>query len=220
MLECSYGGVQVPLQQLALVGGALFVKMMTVRTTGSAREDPRTPIIIEDYRLSGRALARNQGTPEPPKESAERQVFYRSIVQNEEKASEASFHEMTDEVGDMYLLHPFMHIVGETENPMPADPFEFHGTYTRRWLNAARNALAQFRISTSQRRLGGVENDRGHSLHDKFSISERSSQDAIATETRSLQRNNDEFAFYMSDITVLKSLPRAQMHKFTQLYAS
>ncbi|KAK7059829.1 hypothetical protein R3P38DRAFT_2838095 [Favolaschia claudopus] len=49
-----------------------------------------------------------RGTPEPPKDSAERLAFFKSVVKNKEQASDGSFHEMTGEVGDVYLLHPLM----------------------------------------------------------------------------------------------------------------
>lgn len=48
-----------------------------------------------------------RGTPEP-ETGIDRLAFFSSIVQNREVASDASFHEMTGEVGDVYLLHPFM----------------------------------------------------------------------------------------------------------------
>ncbi|KAJ6572310.1 hypothetical protein B0H19DRAFT_1133278 [Mycena capillaripes] len=47
-----------------------------------------------------------RGTPEPT--GPDRLGFFRSIVQNREIASDSSFHEMTGEVGDVYLLHPLM----------------------------------------------------------------------------------------------------------------
>ncbi|KAJ6627667.1 hypothetical protein B0H10DRAFT_1993629 [Mycena sp. CBHHK59/15] len=47
-----------------------------------------------------------RGTPEPT--GPGRLSFFRSIVQNRELVSDASFHEMTGEVGDVYLLHPLM----------------------------------------------------------------------------------------------------------------
>ncbi|KAK7059863.1 hypothetical protein R3P38DRAFT_3168314 [Favolaschia claudopus] len=49
-----------------------------------------------------------RGTPEPAKGSPERLAFYRSIVQSQDLASDASFHEMTGELGDVFLLHPLM----------------------------------------------------------------------------------------------------------------
>ncbi|KAJ7616941.1 hypothetical protein DFH06DRAFT_1062246 [Mycena polygramma] len=51
-----------------------------------------------------------RGTPEPGTgaDSSERLAFFRSIVQNPELVSDASFHEMTGEIGDVYLLHPLM----------------------------------------------------------------------------------------------------------------
>ncbi|KAJ7742160.1 hypothetical protein DFH07DRAFT_836889 [Mycena maculata] len=47
-----------------------------------------------------------RGTPEPT--GPDRLSFFTSIVRNRELASDASFHEMTGEVGDVYLLHPLM----------------------------------------------------------------------------------------------------------------
>ncbi|KAJ7670352.1 hypothetical protein B0H17DRAFT_1183722 [Mycena rosella] len=47
-----------------------------------------------------------RGTPEPT--GPDRLSFFSSIVQNRELASDASFHEMTGAVGDVYLLHPLM----------------------------------------------------------------------------------------------------------------
>ncbi|KAJ6469261.1 hypothetical protein C8R45DRAFT_1055112 [Mycena sanguinolenta] len=47
-----------------------------------------------------------RGTPEPT--GPNRLAFYRSIVQNPALSSDASFHEMTGQVGDVYLLHPLM----------------------------------------------------------------------------------------------------------------
>ncbi|KAJ7154541.1 hypothetical protein C8R46DRAFT_439619 [Mycena filopes] len=47
-----------------------------------------------------------RGTPEST--GPDRLDFYSSIVQSRELASDASFHEMTGEVGDVYLLHPLM----------------------------------------------------------------------------------------------------------------
>ncbi|KAJ7749190.1 hypothetical protein B0H16DRAFT_892215 [Mycena metata] len=47
-----------------------------------------------------------RGTPEST--GPDRLSFYSSIVQNRELSSDASFHEMTGEVGDVYLLHPLM----------------------------------------------------------------------------------------------------------------
>ncbi|KAF7318401.1 hypothetical protein HMN09_00349300 [Mycena chlorophos] len=46
-----------------------------------------------------------KGTPEPPPESIDRLGFYRAIAQ---QAPDASFHEVTGQVGDVYLLHPLM----------------------------------------------------------------------------------------------------------------
>ncbi|KAJ6582530.1 hypothetical protein DFH09DRAFT_1260346 [Mycena vulgaris] len=47
-----------------------------------------------------------RGTPEPI--DSDRLMFFSSIVQDRALASDASFHEMTGQVGDVYLLHPFM----------------------------------------------------------------------------------------------------------------
>ncbi|KAJ7183219.1 hypothetical protein C8R46DRAFT_1066300 [Mycena filopes] len=47
-----------------------------------------------------------RGTPEST--GPDRRSFFSSIVRNRDLASDASFHEMTGEVGDVYLLHPFM----------------------------------------------------------------------------------------------------------------
>ncbi|KAJ7282533.1 hypothetical protein C8J57DRAFT_1499522 [Mycena rebaudengoi] len=47
-----------------------------------------------------------RGTPEPT--GPDRLAFFKSIVRNPELVSDASFHEMTGEVGDVYLLHPLM----------------------------------------------------------------------------------------------------------------
>ncbi|KAJ7828587.1 hypothetical protein B0H14DRAFT_3088220 [Mycena olivaceomarginata] len=44
----------------------------------------------------------------PAPADPDRLGFFRSIVQNPVLASDASFHEMTGEVGDVYLLHPLM----------------------------------------------------------------------------------------------------------------
>ncbi|KAF8217553.1 hypothetical protein K438DRAFT_1795201 [Mycena galopus ATCC 62051] len=46
-----------------------------------------------------------RGTPEPAP-GPDRLSFFSSIVQN--RASDASLHEMTGEIGDVYLLHPLM----------------------------------------------------------------------------------------------------------------
>ncbi|KAJ7670643.1 hypothetical protein DFH06DRAFT_140047 [Mycena polygramma] len=48
-----------------------------------------------------------RGTPEPGT-GPDRLAFFSSIVQSRELASDASFHEMTGEIGDVYLLHPLM----------------------------------------------------------------------------------------------------------------
>ncbi|KAJ7474434.1 hypothetical protein B0H11DRAFT_1810831, partial [Mycena galericulata] len=48
-----------------------------------------------------------RGTPEPG-DGPDRRAFFRSIVQNRVLSSDASFHEMTGAVGDVYLLHPLM----------------------------------------------------------------------------------------------------------------
>ncbi|KAJ7484229.1 hypothetical protein FB451DRAFT_1028714 [Mycena latifolia] len=47
-----------------------------------------------------------RGTPEST--GPDRLEFFKSVVQNRELASDANFHEMTGEVGDVYLLHPLM----------------------------------------------------------------------------------------------------------------
>ncbi|KAJ7624728.1 hypothetical protein FB45DRAFT_924100 [Roridomyces roridus] len=47
-----------------------------------------------------------RGTPEST--GSDQLDFYKAIVKNPELASDASFHEMTGEVGDVYLLHPLM----------------------------------------------------------------------------------------------------------------
>ncbi|KAJ6457491.1 hypothetical protein C8R47DRAFT_1247158 [Mycena vitilis] len=47
------------------------------------------------------------GTPEPGT-GPDRLAFFSSIVQSRELASDASFHKMTGEIGDVYLLHPLM----------------------------------------------------------------------------------------------------------------
>ncbi|KAJ7150827.1 hypothetical protein C8R43DRAFT_887227 [Mycena crocata] len=47
-----------------------------------------------------------RGTPEPT--GPDRLSFFSSIVKNPALASDASFHEMTGQVGDVYLLHPLM----------------------------------------------------------------------------------------------------------------
>jgi hypothetical protein len=49
-----------------------------------------------------------RGSLEPAPGAPDRLGFFRSIVQNPVLASDASFHEMTGEVGDVYLLHPLM----------------------------------------------------------------------------------------------------------------
>ncbi|KAJ6470191.1 hypothetical protein C8R47DRAFT_1148931 [Mycena vitilis] len=48
-----------------------------------------------------------RGTPEPGT-GPDRLAFFGSIVQSRELASDASFHEMAGEIGDVYLLHPLM----------------------------------------------------------------------------------------------------------------
>ncbi|KAJ7093459.1 hypothetical protein B0H15DRAFT_947581 [Mycena belliarum] len=47
-----------------------------------------------------------RGTPEPT--GPDRLSFFKSVVENRELAADSSFHEMTGEVGDVYLLHPLM----------------------------------------------------------------------------------------------------------------
>ncbi|KAJ7692985.1 hypothetical protein B0H14DRAFT_3100768 [Mycena olivaceomarginata] len=49
-----------------------------------------------------------RGSLEPAPGAPDRLGFFRSIVQNPVLASDPSFHEMTGEVGDVYLLHPLM----------------------------------------------------------------------------------------------------------------
>ncbi|KAJ7139236.1 hypothetical protein C8R44DRAFT_693677 [Mycena epipterygia] len=49
-----------------------------------------------------------RGTPEPPAGPGQLGEFFTSIVRNPELTSDASFHEMTGAVGDVYLLHPLM----------------------------------------------------------------------------------------------------------------
>ncbi|KAJ7258369.1 hypothetical protein B0H12DRAFT_442708 [Mycena haematopus] len=49
-----------------------------------------------------------RGTPEPTGPLSERLAFLSAIVRDRARASDASFHEMTGEVGDVYLLHPLM----------------------------------------------------------------------------------------------------------------
>ncbi|KAF2098543.1 hypothetical protein NA57DRAFT_65969 [Rhizodiscina lignyota] len=49
-----------------------------------------------------------RGTPEIPKENPERRKVWNSWVQNPELTRGETFHEATGEVGDVYLLHPFM----------------------------------------------------------------------------------------------------------------
>ncbi|KAJ7670637.1 hypothetical protein DFH06DRAFT_139938 [Mycena polygramma] len=48
-----------------------------------------------------------RGTSEPGT-GPDRLAFFSSIVQSRELASDASFHEMTGQIGDVYLLHPLM----------------------------------------------------------------------------------------------------------------
>ncbi|KAJ7096161.1 hypothetical protein C8R44DRAFT_644588 [Mycena epipterygia] len=48
-----------------------------------------------------------RGNPEPPNGPG-RLGFFTSVVRNRELTSDASFHEMTGAVGDVYLLHPLM----------------------------------------------------------------------------------------------------------------
>jgi len=73
-----------------------------------------------------------RGSAEPT--GSERLSFYRAIG---EKASAASFHEMTGEVGDVYLLHPLMvHSATKNANRVPRvitnppvslkEPFQFN----------------------------------------------------------------------------------------------
>ncbi|KAF7338855.1 hypothetical protein MSAN_02208500 [Mycena sanguinolenta] len=49
-----------------------------------------------------------RGTPEPTGPNTTRLAFFRAIVQDPALARDASFHEMTGQVGDVYLLHPLM----------------------------------------------------------------------------------------------------------------
>lgn len=59
-----------------------------------------------------------RGTPEPT--GPDRLSFFSSIVQNRKLASDASFHEMTGAVGDVYLLHPLMvHSASKNATRMP-----------------------------------------------------------------------------------------------------
>ncbi|KAJ7056143.1 hypothetical protein C8F01DRAFT_376771 [Mycena amicta] len=46
-----------------------------------------------------------RGTPEPEPNSPDRRAFYCSIARD---AADSSFYEVTGEVGDVYLMHPFM----------------------------------------------------------------------------------------------------------------
>ncbi|KAJ7106184.1 hypothetical protein C8R44DRAFT_886076 [Mycena epipterygia] len=48
-----------------------------------------------------------RGTPEPPAGPGQL-GFFTTVVRNRELTSDASFHEMTGAVGDVYLLHPLM----------------------------------------------------------------------------------------------------------------
>ncbi|KAF7348675.1 hypothetical protein MVEN_01386300 [Mycena venus] len=76
-----------------------------------------TAICTDGIRVTAKHLYENpngvtpwmhvRGTPEPGR-GPERLAFFTSIVQSRERASDASFHEMTGEVGDVYLLHPLM----------------------------------------------------------------------------------------------------------------
>lgn len=49
-----------------------------------------------------------RGSPDIPKSSPERRKVWKSWVQDPQLTREESFVEATGEVGDVYLLHPFM----------------------------------------------------------------------------------------------------------------
>ncbi|KAJ7474435.1 hypothetical protein B0H11DRAFT_2429302 [Mycena galericulata] len=108
-----------------------------------------------------------RGTPEPAG-VVDHYVFFNSIVQDRARASDASFHEMTGAVGDVYLLHPLMlhsaskNVTGAlrviTNPPVSLKtPFQFNAAVDREFSLVEQKTLRElgFPAGLAERKIQG-----------------------------------------------------------------